>query len=169
MIIILSFLYKGDVLIMEHQRISWTDYFMEIAHVVKKRSTCLSRQVGAIIVKDNHIVTTGYNGAPSGMEHCLSKGCIRKQMEIPSGQRHELCRAVHAEQNAIIQAAKIGLSVYGATLYCTTAPCAICAKMIINAGIKTVVYEGDYPDALAMEYLNEAGVEVERYIPSYTK
>lgn len=151
------------MLILENSRPAWAQYFMEIAHVVKKRSTCLSRQIGAVIVKDNHIITTGYNGAPSGMKHCLDSGCIRREMGVPSGERHELCKAVHAEQNAIIQAAKLGLSVDGGTLYCTTAPCAICAKMIINAGIKEVIYEGEYPDTLAMEYFNEAMVNVYRY------
>lgn len=145
------------------QRPSWDEYFMEITHVVKKRSTCLSRQVGAVIVKDKRIITTGYNGAASGMTHCLETGCIRKEMNIPSGQRHELCKAIHAEQNAIIQAAKLGLSIEGATLYCTTAPCAICAKMIINSGITKVIYDSEYPDELAMEYFKEAGVEVIQY------
>lgn len=133
---------------------------MEIAHVVAKRSTCLRRQVGAVIVKDKRIMTTGYNGAPTGIAHCEEVGCLRDELNIPSGQRHELCRGIHAEQNAIIQAAIWGVGIKGATLYCTTQPCALCAKMLINAGITRIVYEGNYPDTLAMRLLEEAGVEV---------
>ena len=118
-------------------RASWDQYFMEIAEIVKTRSTCLRRQVGAVIVKDNRIITTGYNGAPSGTHHCTDVGtCQRIELNVPSGERHELCRALHAEQNAIIQAANIGVSTEGATLYVTLQPCVICAKMSINAGIK---------------------------------
>ncbi|AYO31822.1 cytidine deaminase [Biomaibacter acetigenes] len=141
-------------------RPSWDSYFMEIAHVVAKRSTCLRRQVGAVIVKDKRIMTTGYNGAPTGIAHCEEVGCLRDELNIPSGQRHELCRGIHAEQNAIIQAAIWGVGIKGATLYCTTQPCALCAKMLINAGITRIVYEGNYPDTLAMRLLEEAGVEV---------
>lgn len=141
-------------------RPSWDSYFMEIAHVVAKRSTCLRRQVGAVIVKDKRIITTGYNGAPTGIAHCEEVGCLRDELNIPSGQRHELCRGIHAEQNAIIQAAIWGVGIKGATLYCTTQPCALCAKMLINAGITRIVYEGNYPDTLAMRLLEEAGVEV---------
>jgi dCMP deaminase len=141
-------------------RPSWDSYFMEIAHVVAKRSTCLRRQVGAVIVKDKRIMTTGYNGAPTGIAHCEEVGCLRDELNIPSGQRHELCRGIHAEQNAIIQAAIWGIGIKGATLYCTTQPCALCAKMLINAGITRIVYEGNYPDTLAMRLLEEAGVEV---------
>ncbi|MCR4429776.1 MAG: cytidine/deoxycytidylate deaminase family protein [Tepidanaerobacteraceae bacterium] len=144
-------------------RPSWDGYFMEIAHVVAKRSTCIRRQVGAVIVKDKRIMTTGYNGAPTGIAHCEDVGCIRDELNIPSGQRHELCRGLHAEQNAIIQAAIWGVSIKGATLYCTAQPCALCAKMLINAGISKIVYEGDYPDELAMKMLKEAGVEVFLY------
>ena len=142
-------------------RKSWNSYFMEIAEIVKTRSTCVRRQVGAVIVKDNRIITTGYNGAPSGLKHCIDNGgCEREKLKVPSGQRHELCRALHAEQNAIIQAAKIGVSTEGTTIYITTQPCVICAKMIINAGIKKVVYKASYPDEMAMKMLEESGIEV---------
>ncbi len=143
-------------------RPSWDDYFMDIVEVVKTRSTCIRRQVGAVIVKDNRILATGYNGAPSGCRHCEDIGCLRQQLGIPSGQRHELCRAIHAEQNAIVQAAAAGISIQGATLYCTTQPCVLCAKMMINAGIKRILYKGDYPDELSLSLLSEAGVEVIR-------
>jgi len=136
---------------------------MEIATMVAKRSTCLRRHVGAVIVKDKRILATGYNGAPSGLRHCEEVGCIREKEEIPSGQRHELCRGLHAEQNAIIQAAYHGVSIKDSTLYCTNFPCVICAKMIINAGIKEVIYKEGYDDPLAMEILKEAGIRVERY------
>ncbi len=143
-------------------RVSWDEYFMEIAEIVKTRSTCLRRQIGAVIVKDNRIITTGYNGAPSGCRHCTEIGsCYRQEHNIPSGERHELCRAIHAEQNAIIQAAKLGNTTDGATIYVTNQPCVICAKMCINAGIKRIVYKEGYPDALAMQMLEEAGVDVE--------
>ena len=142
-------------------RASWDQYFMEIAEIVKTRSTCLRRQVEAVIVKDNRIITTGYNGAPSGTHHCTDVGtCQRIELNVPSGERHELCRALHAEQNAIIQAANIGVSTEGATLYVTLQPCVICAKMSINAGIKKIVYKGAYPDPLSLDMLSEAGVEL---------
>ena len=142
-------------------RASWDQYFMEIAEIVKTRSTCLRRQVGAVIVKDNRIITTGYNGAPSGTHHCTDVGtCQRIELNVPSGERHELCRALHAEQNAIIQAANIGVSTEGATLYVTLQPCVICAKMSIHAGIKKIVYKGAYPDPLSLDMLSEAGVEL---------
>ena len=144
-------------------RVSWDDYFMQIAEVVKTRSTCMRRQVGAVIVKDNHIVTTGYNGAPSGLRHCTEDGsCERERLQIPSGERHELCMALHAEQNAIICASKLGVSVEGATIYVTTQPCVICAKMLINAGVKRIVYRGSYPDKLSEMMLEAAGVEMVR-------
>ena len=117
------------------QRMPWPDYFMSITYLVRERSTCLRRKVGAIAVKDRHILATGYNGAPSGVRHCLETGCLREQMGIPSGQRHEICRGLHAEQNVIIQAAVHGVSIAGAELYCTTFPCAMCSKMLINCGI----------------------------------
>lgn len=147
-------------------RKSWDEYFMEIAEIVKTRSTCLRRQVGAVIVKDNRIITTGYNGAPSGLRHCTDiGGCERERLHIPSGQRHELCRALHAEQNAIIQAAKLGVSIDGATLYCTHQPCSVCAKMIINAGIRRVVYQEGYPDSFSLDIFKEAKVQLERFDP----
>ncbi|MBZ4665112.1 cytidine/deoxycytidylate deaminase family protein [Mahella sp.] len=144
-------------------RPSWDEYFMNMVEIVKTRSTCLRRQVGAIIVKDKRMLASGYNGAPTGVRHCDEVGCLREQMHIPSGQRQELCRAIHAEQNAIAQAAMMGISVKDATIYITTQPCAICAKMIINAGITRIVYEGDYPDELAMDLLREAGIDVVRF------
>lgn len=143
-------------------RLSSDAYFMEIAAVVAKRSTCLRRQVGAVLVKDKHILATGYNGAPKGLKHCSETGCLRQQMEVPSGERHELCRAVHAEQNAIAQAALHGVSVEGSTLYCTLSPCSLCAKLLINAGIKRVVHDGAYADTRAMLYLDAAGIKVDR-------
>lgn len=145
------------------ERPSWDEYFMEIAHVVKKRSTCLRRQVGAIIVKDKQILSTGYNGAPKGLEHCLDIGCKRQQLGIKSGERHELCRAIHAEQNAIVQAAHNGISIKDSTIYCTTMPCVLCAKMIINAGINRIVFEGEYPDEFSMDILKEAGIEMIKF------
>ncbi|MFO7152781.1 MAG: cytidine/deoxycytidylate deaminase family protein [Bacillota bacterium] len=147
----------------KQERPPWDDYFMEIARVVAKRSTCLRRSVGAVVVLEKRILTTGYNGAPTGLAHCLEIGCLREKMGVPSGERHELCRGLHAEQNAIIQAAVWGISIKGATLYVTCQPCALCAKMLINAGIKKIVYEGEYPDELSMELLKEAGIEVVKY------
>lgn len=145
------------------QRPSWDEYFMEITHLVAKRSTCLRRQVGAVIVKDKNILATGYNGAPSGVAHCLDVGCLREKLQIPSGERHELCRGLHAEQNAIIQAAKHGTNIDDSTLYCTTMPCIICSKMIINAGVRRIVYEEGYSDSLAEEMIRESGVVVEKF------
>lgn len=141
-------------------RPSWDEYFMEIVELIKTRSTCKRRQVGALIVKDKRILATGYNGAPAGCRHCLEVGCMREELNIPSGQRHELCRAIHAEQNAIVQAAYSGTSVKDGTLYVTHQPCVLCAKMIINAGIQKIVFKGEYPDPLSMEMLEEAGLEV---------
>ena len=133
---------------------------MEITNVVAGRSTCLRRKVGALIIKDKRILATGYNGAPSGLAHCQEVGCIREQQQVPSGERHELCRALHAEQNAILQAALYGVSIQNATLFCTTHPCVMCAKMIINAGMKEVVIVKTYPDTMAAALLDEAGVTV---------
>ena len=144
----------------EKERPSWDDYFLEIASLVAKRSTCLRRQVGAVIVKDKRILTTGYNGAPSGLKHCAQVGCLRQKLNIPSGERHELCRALHAEMNALLQAAHYGISVKGAVVYCTNHPCIICAKMIVNSGIKKIVILSSYPDKMAMDILKEAGVQV---------
>ena len=141
-------------------RPNWDEYFMNIAELVSKRSTCLRRGVGAVLVRDRRMLATGYNGAPSGMRHCLDIGCLREQMNVPSGERHELCRGLHAEQNAIIQAALHGVSINGATLYCTNHPCVICAKMIINAGIIRVVARESYQDNLSVEMLKEAGIGV---------
>ncbi len=133
---------------------------MDITRLVAKRSTCLRRQVGALLVKDKKILATGYNGAPARLEHCFDTGCLREERGIPSGERHELCRGLHAEQNAIIQAALHGVSVNGSTLYCTNHPCVICAKMIINAGIAEVIYKDGYQDGMAQEMLKEAGIKV---------
>ena len=143
------------------KRLSWDEYFMQMAELTAKRSTCLRRQVGAVIVKNRHIIATGYNGAPRGLKHCDELGgCLRQQLGVPSGQRHELCRALHAEQNAIIQAATLGQSIEDGTIYVTHQPCVICAKMIINAGIKRIVVRETYPDEMATEILDEAGIRV---------
>lgn len=144
------------------KRPSWDEYFMRIAELIKTRSTCLRRQVGAVIVKDKRILATGYNGAPSGLKHCIEIGCLREKMKIPSGERQELCRASHAEQNAIAHAAKHGITIDGATLYCWNYPCSACAKIIINVGIKEIVYKDDYPDKLAKELLEKSGVTIRR-------
>lgn len=133
---------------------------MDITHLVAKRSTCLRRQVGAIVVKDKRILATGYNGAPSGVAHCLDVGCLREKNNIPSGERHELCRGSHAEQNAIVQASAYGISIKDAVLFCTNLPCIICVKMIINAGIKEILYEEGYPDSLSEELIREAGIKL---------
>lgn len=143
-------------------RPTWDDYFMHITRVVALRSTCLKRKVGAIVVKENRILTTGYNGAPKGLPHCAETGCMRRDLNIPSGERHELCRGLHAEQNAIIQGAWHGVKIEGGTLYCTYHPCVICVKMMINAGIKRLVYCGKYPDKLASDMLKESKLEVIR-------
>ena len=144
-----------------NQRPTWDEYFMEMAELARKRSTCLRRGVGAVIVKDNRVIATGYNGVPKGIRHCEETGCLRQQLNVPSGKMHELCRGLHAEQNAIIQAACMGSSIEGGTLYCTTQPCVICTKMIINAGIKRVVIKESYPDALAQEMAAEAGLVID--------
>jgi dCMP deaminase len=146
-------------------RPSVDEYFMEIAQVVAKRSTCLRNKVGAIVVKDKRILSTGYNGAPRGLEHCLSIGCVRDKMKIESGTRHEVCRAVHAEQNAIIQCAIHGASTEGATVYCTHQPCILCTKIMINAGVRRVVFSQGYPDEESLSYLGEAGIDVVRFNP----
>ena len=137
---------------------------MRIAGMVAKRSTCLRRSVGAVLVKDKRILATGYNGAPAGLRHCEETGCLRKDASIPSGERHELCRGLHAEQNAIIQAAYHGITICGSTLYCTNKPCVICSKMLINAGIKEIIFEAGYDDPLADQMLTEAGVKVRRFV-----
>ena len=144
-------------------RPTWDEYFINIAKLVSSRSTCLRRNVGAVVVKNKQVLTTGYNGAPAGVRHCDEVGCMREKLGVPSGERHELCRALHAEQNAFLQAARHGISLDGAKLYMTTQPCSICAKMIINVGIKKVIFEGDYPDTFAVEILKEAGVALEKF------
>lgn len=131
---------------------------MDIARLVARRSTCLRRQVGAVLVKEKNILATGYNGTPSGITHCSEVGCLRQKLGVPSGERHELCRGLHAEQNAIIQAAKHGVNIAGSTLFCTNSPCSICSKMLINAGIARIVYLEGYPDSLSQEMLQEAGI-----------
>lgn len=144
------------------ERLPWPEYFMSITRLVSCRSTCTRRRVGAVAVKDKRILATGYNGAPAGTPHCLEVGCLRQELGIPSGQRHEICRGLHAEQNVIIQAAVHGINISGATLYCTTHPCVLCAKMLINCGISRIFYAEDYPDELAATMLREAGIPVER-------
>ncbi len=143
---------------MSESRPSWQEYFMDITELVAQRATCTRRKVGAILVRDKRIISTGYNGAPAKVSHCLDVGCLREQQGIPSGERHELCRGLHAEQNAIIQAALHGTSIEGATLYCTNKPCAICSKMIINARIVEIFYKEGYADTLAESLLAEAGI-----------
>ena len=145
-------------------RPTWDQYFIDITHLVATRSTCLRRQVGALLVKDRNILATGYNGTPSGVRHCEETGCLRERLKVPSGERHELCRGLHAEQNAIIQAARHGVNIDGSTLYCTTMPCIICTKMLINAGIQRIVYDEGYADELAREMVEESGIEVVRFV-----
>lgn len=147
----------GDELM---KRMSWPDYFMNIAFLVAERSTCLRRKVGAVAVRDRRILATGYNGAPAGLAHCQELGCLRKKLGIPSGQRHEICRGLHAEQNVIIQAAMYGVNIGHADLYTTTHPCVLCAKMLINCGVKNIYIAGSYPDELAEEMLAEAGIRL---------
>ena len=144
----------------------WDVRFMERAYLVSSWASCYQqeRKIGAVIVRNKRVITTGYNGAPAGIKTCVERGeCLRRKLGIPSGTQHELCYAIHAEQNAIIQAAKLGISIEGATLYCTHQPCVICAKMIVNAGITRGMYEQGYPDEFAVEILKEAGVELVRY------
>ncbi|MDR3205801.1 MAG: cytidine/deoxycytidylate deaminase family protein [Candidatus Methanoplasma sp.] len=145
------------------ERPSNDQYFMDMAELVSSRSTCVRRRVGAVIVKDKHILSTGYNGSPKGTRHCEELGCIREQMDIPSGTRHELCRGVHAEQNAVAQAAYFGVSVNGATIYSTTFPCSMCAKILINSGISEVVYKLGYMDDLSKELLSETQMKIRRF------
>ncbi|MCB5250727.1 MAG: cytidine/deoxycytidylate deaminase family protein [Candidatus Cloacimonadales bacterium] len=142
------------------KRPSWHLYFIEMAFLVSQRATCLRRKVGALIVKNNQILSTGYNGAPKHIRHCSETGCLREQLKVPSGERHELCRGVHAEQNAIIQAAVNGTTIDKSIMYCTNHPCSICAKMLINAEINSIYIAEDYPDKLAKEMLEEAGIEL---------
>ena len=142
------------------ERPSWHEYFMGIAKLVAQRATCTRRKVGAVLVKDRRILCSGYNGAPTGITHCSITGCLREQLKVPSGEKHELCRGVHAEQNAIIQAALHGIVVEGASVYCTNQPCSICAKMIINAGIKRVYFEDGYDDPMTSAMFDEASIEL---------
>ena len=144
----------------------WDKRFMELTEQVASWSSCFKedRQVGAVIVRDNRILSTGYNGAPEGVKSCKEKGeCIRLKMGITSGTHLETCYSVHAEQNAIVNAARMGVNLTGGTLYCTHQPCVICAKLIVNAGIKRVVYKEGYPDKFAVEILHEANVLLDRY------
>ena len=143
-------------------RPTWDEYFLEIARLVAKRSTCLRRKVGALVVKDRRILATGYNGTPSGIKHCFETGCLREKLKVPSGERHELCRGLHAEQNVLLQASLHGVSLKNSTLYVTNQPCLICTKMIINAGIREVVMADHYPDAMALEFLKEAKIKVRK-------
>ena len=145
------------------KRPSWDEYFMEITRLVASRSTCLRRQVGAVLVKEKNILATGYNGVPSGITHCDVTGCLREQLNVPSGERHELCRGLHAEQNAIIQAARHGVNIADSILYCTDSPCIICSKMLINAGVREIIYGRGYPDDLSLEMLAEAGIKFHQY------
>ncbi|MBE6524245.1 MAG: cytidine deaminase [Thermoplasmata archaeon] len=147
------------------ERPSNDEYFMEMAQLVSSRSTCLRRKVGAVIVKDKRVLSTGYNGSPKGTRHCEELGCIRVQMNVPSGTRHELCRGVHAEQNAVTQAAYFGVSVDGASIYTTTYPCSMCAKILINAGIREIIYSEGYSDDLSKQLLDEAGIKLREYKP----
>ena len=143
-----------------YERPSWDEYFMKLAHEVATRTTCLRRAVGAVIVKDRRILATGYNGVPTGLAHCAEVGCLREQLGIPSGQRQEICRGLHAEQNAIIQAARYGININGSSIYITTQPCITCAKMLINAGVQEIVYRQPYPDELSMALLGESGIKL---------
>jgi dCMP deaminase len=145
-----------------NHRPDWDIYFLDIVELVSRRSTCRRRSVGAGLVRDRRILATGYNGAPSKLEHCLDIGCLREQLNVPSGERHELCRGLHAEQNVIIQAALHGVITKGSTLYCTNHPCVICAKMIINAGIIRIVIRDGYSDKLAADMLKEADIVVQQ-------
>lgn len=145
------------------KRPGYDEYFMKIAKIVAERSTCLRRNVGAVIVKEGRILATGYNGAPKGLRHCEEVGCLRSQLNIPSGERHELCRGVHAEQNAVIQAAVFGVSIKDGIIYTTHFPCSVCVKILINAEIKEIVYGEGYPDELAKKLLEESKILLRRF------
>lgn len=145
---------------MENSRPSWDNYFMTIAKEVSTRSTCTRRKVGAVLVRDKRMLATGYNGAPRNIRHCSETGCLREQMNVPSGERHELCRGLHAEMNALLQAAEHGVRIDGATIYCTNQPCSLCAKMLINVGVKKIFIAESYPDELAEQMLSEAEIDV---------
>lgn len=139
-------------------RPDWNQYFMKMAELAAKRSTCLRRQVGAVLVKDRQILATGYNGAPKGLPHCEKTGCLREKLEVPSGERHEICRGVHAEQNLVAQAAYHGVKTEGASVYCTNQPCVICAKLLINAGVEEIYFRDGYEDELARRMIEESGL-----------
>lgn len=139
-------------------RPDWNEYFMRMAELAAERSTCTRRKVGAVLVKDKRVLATGYNGAPKKIPHCEETGCLRKQLNIPSGQRHEICRGIHAEQNLIAQSAVHGVKTEGATVYCTNQPCIICAKLLINAGIKKIYYKKPYNDEFPMQILKQSNV-----------
>ena len=144
----------------------WDERFMQLCDTISSWASCYkqNRKIGCVIVKNKRIMTTGYNGAPAGIKTCVERGeCLREKLGIASGTKHEICYATHAEQNAIIQAAKLGVSIDGATLYCTHQPCAICTKMILNAGISRVVYREGYPDDFAMQLFKEAGIQIQKY------
>ena len=143
-------------------RMPWPEYFMNITYMVAERSTCLRRTIGAIAVRDKRILATGYNGAPASVPHCTETGCLRKELNVPSGQRHEICRGLHAEQNVIIQAALHGTQIQNAIVYCTTHPCVMCTKMLINCSISAIYYAEDYPDPLAVQLLHEAEIHTEK-------
>lgn len=143
-------------------RKNWDEFFMAMATLTSEQSTCIRRKVGAVIIKDNRVLSTGYNGAPKGLKHCEEVGCLRQERNIPSGQHHEICRGAHAEQNAINNAAKHGISIEGSVLYCTTAPCSMCAKSIVNSGITMVIYHEGYSDELSKEMLQNITVRSDK-------
>ena len=145
------------------KRPTYDEYFMSMAYLAATRSTCLRRQVGAVLVKNKHVLATGYNGPPKGMKHCEETGCLREELGIPPGERHEICRGLHAEQNAIIQAAVFGISIDGSIIYVTNTPCVVCAKMLINSGVKEIIYDGNYPDDLAREMIDESHIKIRRF------
>lgn len=145
-----------------HHRPDWDEYFLEVAQLVAKRSTCLRRRVGAVAVRDRRILATGYNGAPSGLSHCIDIGCLRQKLGIPSGQRQELCRGLHAEQNVIIQALIHKIDLKDSAIYVTNQPCVICSKMLISAGVREIIMLDGYPDELARQMLKEAKIKVRR-------
>lgn len=147
----------------ENPRPNIDKYFMKMAHLAAERSTCLRRKVGAVITKEKRVLSTGYNGAPKGLPHCEDVGCVRENLDVPTGERHELCRGVHAEQNAIIQAAVFGTSIKDGMIYTTNHPCVVCAKLLINANISEIVYDDDYIDELAKEVLGQSKVKVRRF------
>ena len=144
-------------------RPTYDEYFMEMAYLAASRSTCLRRKVGAVLVKDKHVLSTGYNGPPKGLKHCDETGCLREELRVPSGERHEICRGLHAEQNAIIQAAVFGVSIKDSVIYVTNTPCVVCAKMLINSSVNEIVYDGEYPDTLALQMLHESHIRLRQF------